>query len=264
MTTGPRVNNEIYELQGDTWWDDDAEFDLSSLRYCVNPVRYAYFARVLREIRFPGETLLDVGCGGGFLSEEFAQDGFRVTGIDPSPKSIAAAAKHAAENGLEIRYEVGRGEKLPFPDASFDLVACCDVLEHVDDPVQVVREVARVLKPEGVFFFDTVNRTWLSKIALIKIWQEWSITRCCPTNAHVWGKFIKPAELTEILQSNGLIVRGMRGIAPKRRNFLALLRHLRAIKTGRIRNQRMATALQLTETGDLKLSYMGYAVKSIR
>jgi 2-polyprenyl-6-hydroxyphenyl methylase / 3-demethylubiquinone-9 3-methyltransferase len=261
MQTGVKVNNDFYEIYGDTWWNDDAEFGFSSLRYCVNPVRYGYFKRVLERLGISGKTVLDVGCGGGFLAEEFAKDGFDVTGIDPSAKSIEAARKHAAVGGLDIRYEVARGEMIPFPDGSFDLVACCDVLEHVDDLHGVIREVSRSLKPGGVFFYDTVNRTWFSKIALIKIWQDCSITRCCRENAHVWEKFIKPAELIEMLRAVGLIHREMKGIVPERRNFLALLWHLRAIKTGRMRNEEMAAALRLTETGDLRLSYMGYAVK---
>jgi 2-polyprenyl-6-hydroxyphenyl methylase/3-demethylubiquinone-9 3-methyltransferase len=261
MQTFANVNNEIYEIYGDTWWNDDAAFGFSSLRYCVNPMRYGYFKRILHQLRIPGKTVLDVGCGGGFLAEEFAKDGFQVTGIDPSAKSVAAARKHAAESGLLIRYEVGRGEMMPFPDGSFDLVACCDVLEHVDDLEKVIREVSRLLKPKGVFFYDTVNRTWRSKIAIIKIWQEWSLTKCCPRNTHVWEKFIKPAELTAIMQSCDLVHREMRGIAPGKRNFLALLRRLRAIKTGKMRNEEMAAALKLSETGDLRLSYMGYAIR---
>lgn len=261
MQREAKVNNEIYEEHGDTWWDEDAEFGFSSLRYCVNPVRYGYFKKVLPQLRISGKTVLDVGCGGGFLAEEFAKDGFRVTGVDPSAKSIEAARKHAAANGLDIRYEVGRGEDMPFPDGSFDLIACCDVLEHVDDLQKVVREVSRLLKPGGMFFYDTVNRTWFSKLALIKIWQDWPLTRCCRENTHVWEKFIKPAELIAIMQACGLVPREMKGIAPKRRNLLALLRRLRAIKTGKMRNEEMSTALQLTETDGLLLSYMGYAVK---
>jgi 2-polyprenyl-6-hydroxyphenyl methylase/3-demethylubiquinone-9 3-methyltransferase len=261
MPGSAKVNNEFYETYGDTWWDEDAEFGFSSLRYCVNPVRYGYFRKVLRQIPIPGKAVLDVGCGGGFLAEEFSKDGFVVSGIDPSPRSIAAARKHASANGLDIRYEAARGEALPFSDGSFDVVACCDVLEHVDDVAGVVREVSRVLKPGGVFFFDTVNRTWLSKIALIKIWQDWSLTRCCRENAHVWEKFIRPAELIAIMRESGLISREMRGIAPERKNFFALLRHLRAIKTGKMRNEEMAAALRLSETWDLRLSYMGCAVK---
>jgi ubiquinone biosynthesis O-methyltransferase len=112
---------------------------------------------------------LDVGCGGGYLAEAFARDGFIVAGVDPAANSIEAARKHASETGLNVDYRVGRSETLPFSDGCFDAVACCDVLEHVDDLDKSVSEVGRVLRPGGVFFYETVNRTWLSKLVLIKI-----------------------------------------------------------------------------------------------
>jgi 2-polyprenyl-6-hydroxyphenyl methylase/3-demethylubiquinone-9 3-methyltransferase len=261
VQTGGKVNNDIYELHGDTWWNDDAEFGFSSLRFCVNPVRYAYFKTVLQRLGLKGKAVLDVGCGGGFLSEEFAKDGFRVTGIDLSAKSVAAARKHAAASGVPIRYLAARGEALPFADGSFDIVACCDVLEHVDNLPSVIQEVSRLLKPGGIFFYDTVNRTWLSWIALIKIWQDWPLTRCCRPNVHVWEKFIKPAELVALMKSCNLVHREMRGIAPGKRNYLALLMSLRKIKKGRMRNEEMAAELRLSETESLRLSYMGYAVR---
>lgn len=261
MGTEAKIDNEIYETYGDTWWDEDAEFGFSSLRYCVNPVRYRYFRKILQRIPLVGQTVLDVGCGGGFLSEELARDGFEVAGIDPSGKTIAAAQKHASESGLNIRYEVGRGEAIPFPDSSFDIVACCDVLEHVDDIKKVMGEVSRVLKPAGLFLYDTVNRTWFSKLALIKVWQEWSLTRCCRQDCHVWEKFIRPEELITLMRDHRLVHQEMRGITPEKRNLIALLRSLRAIRTGKMRNEEMTAKLRLKETGDLKLSYMGYALK---
>ncbi len=264
MKTTAKVNNAIYEENGDRWWNEDAKFDLSALRYCVNPVRYGYFKRVLELPGTPGKNVLDVGCGGGYLAEEFARDGYRVTGIDPSTKTVGAARRHAVESGLEIRYEVGRGEEIPFADATFDIVACCDVLEHVDDPREVIEEVSRLLKPGGVFLYDTVNRTWMSKLGLIKVWQEWSFTRCCPENAHVWEKFIKPAELVSMMSACGLVNRELKGIASGHRNPVRMLRTIRAIKAGRIRNTEIAAALGLVESDDLSISYMGYGIKESR
>ncbi len=256
-----RINNEIYETHGDDWWAEDADFGFSSLRYCANPVRYAYFKSRLRQMLLPGNTVLDVGCGGGFLAEEFARDGFTVTGIDPAARSIVAARKHAAESCLAIDYRVGRGEFLPFHDGSFDIVACCDVLEHVDDLGKVIGEVARVLKAGGVFFYDTVNRTLLSKIVLIKIWQEWRFTRFLDSNVHVWEKFIKPAELDAGMRNCGLDNREMKGISSNKRNPLALLWTLRAIKRGALRNEELTARLGLCESNDKSISYMGFAVK---
>jgi 2-polyprenyl-6-hydroxyphenyl methylase / 3-demethylubiquinone-9 3-methyltransferase len=256
-----QINNEIYQTSGHDWWSEDASFAISSLRYCMNPVRYGYFKRKLQQLRLSGKTVLDVGCGGGFLAEEYARDGFIVTGIDPATRSLEAARQHAADHNLAIDYREGKGEFLPFPDGSFDIVACCDVLEHVDDFSQVLGEVARTLKPGGVFCYDTVNRTWLSKIALIKISQDWSFTSWTQPNVHVWEKFIQPAELIAVMNHCGLANQELRGIS-SRKNPLALLGSLRALKKARMGNQEIATAFALCETEDLRISYMGYAIRS--
>jgi len=258
-----QIDNEMYQIHGHEWWSEGASFDVLSLRYCMNPVRYAYFRRKIEKLPLPGRTLLDVGCGGGFLAEEFARDGFAVTGIDPATRSLEAARKHAADNNLDIDYREGKGEALPFPDASFDVVACCDVLEHVDDLSLVIREVARTLKPGGVFFYDTVNRTWFSKLAVIKLSQEWNFTRWCKPNSHVWEKFIKPAELLAFLNRNGLTNQELRGIS-SRKNPLALLASLRAVKKGKLNHRAIGPSFDLCETEDLRVSYMGYAIKSPR
>ena len=255
-----QINNEIYQTRGHEWWSEDASFEISSLRYCMNPVRYGYFKRKLQQLQYPGRTVLDVGCGGGFLAEEFARDGYAVSGVDPATRSVEAAQKHAAENNLEIDYRAGRGEALPFPDDSFDIVACCDVLEHVDDVGLVIGEIARTMKPGGVFCYDTVNRTWRSKIAVIKVSQDWSFTRWVSPNAHVWEKFIKPAELIAVMNRCGLTNREMTGIS-SRRNPLALLANLRALRKGRLSNREVAAAFAIGETKGLGLSYMGYAIK---
>jgi 2-polyprenyl-6-hydroxyphenyl methylase / 3-demethylubiquinone-9 3-methyltransferase len=255
-----QVNNEIYQTYGHDWWSEDAAFVISSLRYCMNPVRYGYFKGRLHHLHLPGKTLLDVGCGGGFLAEEFARDGFTVTGIDPAIRSIEAARKHAVENNQQIDYRVGRGEALPFPDDSFDIVACCDVLEHVDDFSLVISEVTRTLKAGGVFCYDTVNRTWLSKLAMIKISQDWGVTRWIQPNTHVWEKFIKPAELIAVMNRCGLANQDLAGIS-SRKNLLTLFANLRALRKGRLSNREIAGAFALCETEDLRISYVGYAIR---
>ena len=256
-----QIDNEIYQTHGHEWWSDGASFSITSLRYCMNPVRYGYFKRKLQQLDLPGKTLLDVGCGGGLLAEEFARDGFAVTGIDPATNSLEAARKHAADNNLEIDYRAGRGEALPFPDGAFDIVACCDVLEHVDDFHRVIGEIARMLKPGGVFCYDTVNRTWPSKVAMIKISQDWSFTRWAPPNGHVWEKFIKPSELIAAMNGYGLINQDLTGIS-SRKSPLAMLANLRALKKGRLSNREIAAAFAVCESEDLKISYMGYAIRS--
>jgi 2-polyprenyl-6-hydroxyphenyl methylase/3-demethylubiquinone-9 3-methyltransferase len=112
--------------------------------------------------------------------------GFATTGIDPADESLRTAQNHARESGLTINYKKGTGEEIPFPDNSFDCVFCCDVLEHVRDLPKVISEISRVLKPNGIFIYDTLNRTFISKLVAIKIWQEWKRWAFMPPNLHVW------------------------------------------------------------------------------
>jgi len=138
------------------------------LRTMLNPVRFAFFRDELiktMQMDLTGRRLLDVGCGGGLLAEEVAHLGLLVTGVDPSQRSLVTACKHAAQSDLRINYVAATGELLPIASASHDIVICCDVLEHVDAPDKVIAEVARVLKPNGIFFYDTINRTFISKVA---------------------------------------------------------------------------------------------------
>ncbi len=255
-----KVNNAIYETYGHTWWDDDAGFELSSLRYVANPCRCRYFKDVLRRAPYSGKKVLDVGCGGGFLSEEFAKDGFEVTGIDPAINSLEAARKHAVQSGLAIDYQVGQGESLPFSDGCFDVIACCDVLEHVDDFARVIKEISRCLGSGGIFLFDTVNRTLKSKLVLIKIWQDWGLVLSSEKNAHVWEKFIKPEELVTSLRANGLGVREIKGLSPAKTPIAVLLTMFK-IRKGVIRGASIADELPLHTTEDLSISYIGWALK---
>lgn len=203
------VDNTVYDRLSHSWWDEDAS-GLVMLRTGLNPARFGYMQRILTEqlgIDPVGLEILDVGCGGGLLAEEFAALGARVTGIDPSVDSLAAARAHARQSGLAIHYQPGVGEQLPLPDASFDAVYCCDVLEHVDDVGRTVREIARVLRPGGVFLYDTINRTRRSRLLGIKLFQDWAATRCLPPDLHDWRCFIRPAELERELAAAGVDVR---------------------------------------------------------
>jgi 2-polyprenyl-6-hydroxyphenyl methylase / 3-demethylubiquinone-9 3-methyltransferase len=262
-TTARRVNNDVYRHLGHAWWDDDVGV-FSTIRFFMNPVRFGYFARVLglerRHERRP-RTLLDVGCGGGLLAEEFARAGFQVTGVDPAPESVEAARAHASASGLSIEYETGSGEHLPFQDEAFDHVTCCDVLEHVEEVGRVIAEISRVLKPGGLFFYDTINRTFISKLAIIKLMQEWPSTAFAAPNTHVWEKFIRPAELVGLLERHGLDQREMRGIAPAGLNPFPLWLAFRRRAQGRITFKELGRRLAFRETGHLDASYMGYAVK---
>ena len=213
------VDNELYNRIADTWWD---EHGFLHVLKALNPARFGYMRNVLlNELRADpaGKRVLDVGCGGGILAEEFARLGCAVTGIDPSEASLDAARAHAKHMGYTIDYRVGSGEALPFEAATFDWVYCCDVLEHVNDLDRVTAEIARVLIPSGVFLYDTINRTIQSKLIMIKLLQEWSWSSLMPPNLHDWSMFIKPEELLACLARNGLASRGYTGLAPSANPF---------------------------------------------
>lgn len=208
LLRSPKRNDlSIYDTYADHWWDRSQRW-LRTLQNLV-PARLKYFDRIAN---WPGKTVLDLGCGGGFMSEALAMRGSNVTGIDPAEKAIAIAQRHAALQNLSIRYLAGTGEKLPVADASMDYVVCVDVLEHVVDLDQVIGEVRRVLRPGGIFLFDTINRTWLA--ALVVVFFGERIFRILPVGTHDPAKFIRPAELVTKLRARGFTVSDFAGLGP--------------------------------------------------
>ena len=145
------------------------------------------------------------------MSEAIAAKGARVTGIDPAHEAIRAARTHADGSDLAVRYDVGVGEALPYLEASYDAVVCVDVLEHIQDLEQVISEIARVLKPAGMFLFDTINRNWLARLATITIAED--ILGLLPRGTHDWRRFVTPAELEAMLADSGLTVRERTGVS---------------------------------------------------
>lgn len=256
-----RIDNDIYNRHADEWWDDDSV--LAMLRTFVNPGRVPYYERVLLErLRLdPARTpVLDVGCGGGLMAEEFARMGFAVSGLDASPGTIATAREHAGGQGYAIDYTVGAAEALPYDDETFGVVACCDVIEHVVDVDRVLAEAARVLRPNGVFVYDMPNRTWISKLTTIKVAQDWTPVACFPRDLHVWSMYWKPRELIAALRRHGLFNREIRGLRP-RGNPLRMLWSARALKTGRIDVREFGRRHAFRESRDRTGQYIGYAVK---
>jgi 2-polyprenyl-6-hydroxyphenyl methylase/3-demethylubiquinone-9 3-methyltransferase len=254
------VDNQLYDRLAGTWWDEDENMAL--LRTGMNPARFGYMRRVLAEdlaVDPRGKSCLDVGCGGGLLAEEFAKLGCRVAGVDPSRPSLETARAHAEQEGLEIEYVAAPAEELPFEDDTFDLVYCCDVLEHVDSVERTVAETARVLKPGGAYLYDTVNRTRRSRLVIIKLLQEWDATRCMEPHLHDWNMFIKPRELEEALRGNGLEPRDMIGLAPAV-NPIALLSNLRRRRRGEITYAELGRRMRIRESRAMWGSYAGYAV----
>jgi len=254
------IDNELYTRLATTWWHEDGVLHL--LHTALNPMRLAYFRQILtqRGIDPRDKRALDIGCGGGLLAEEVARLGCRVTGIDPSAASILVARNHAAEMGLGITYQVAHGEAIPYPAATFDIAYCCDVLEHVDDLDAVLAETARVLKPDGIYFYDTINRNFASKIIAISVLQNWPWLSCLPPQLHEWRRFIKPGELQRLLAGHGIMSGGSVGLVPGA-NPIALLQALRRRKRGEISYAELGRRLRMHPSRWTLGAYMGFGVK---
>ena len=198
----------IYDDVAADWWGDDVRW-LRTLRNMV-PGRLKWFDR---HMDWAGKSVLDLGCAGGFMAEELARRGALVTGIDPAAQAIAAARAHAQDERLDIRYDVGVGEALPYADHAFDAVVCVDVLEHVADLQRVMEEVFRVLKPGGAFLFDTINRNPLSRLAVVTVAED--MLRLLPRGTHDPDMFIRPDELRQALKAAGFDVGPFTGLGPR-------------------------------------------------
>ena len=254
------ADNEIYDQLSHTWWDESGFLHLLK---AVNTARLTYMQRGITDklnICTNRLKVLDIGCGGGLFAEEFAALGCVVTGIDPSVKSLAAARTHAAEAGLNIDYQHARGEALPFSEGTFDIVCCYDVLEHVDDIGRVIHETGRVLRPSGTFFYDSINRTFQSKLIIIKLFQEWRWTSFMPPRVHDWASFITPAELKQHLHESELIPKNLIGLKP-RLNLLRILNTLRKRKQGHLTYAEAMRQMDFGESSDCSVLYMGWAQK---
>ncbi len=208
MAKSQRNDLTIYDDVADKWWCDDIRW-VRTLKNMV-PGRLSYFDTF---IDWQDKHVLDLGCAGGFLAEALHDRGAKVTGIDPAEGAIAAARAHAAETGRTITYDTGIGEALPYEDAAFDAIACVDVLEHVSDLQQVLNEVARTLKPGGLFLYDTINRNPLSRLAVITMAED--VLRLLPKGTHDPDMFITPSELHAGLLKAGLAPGETTGLGPR-------------------------------------------------
>lgn len=209
MANTLRNNLQIYDDVAARWWSDDIRW-VRTLKNMV-PGRLGYFDKL---IDWKGKTVLDLGCAGGFMAEALDDRGAQVTGIDPAEDAIEAARTHAQSR--TIAYDVGVGEALPYSDGQFDAVVCVDVLEHVADLSQVLAEVVRVLKPGGLFLFDTINRNPIARLATITVAED--ILGLLPKGTHDPAMFIKPSELERGLVAAGLEVGQFTGLGPRGMN----------------------------------------------
>lgn len=208
---------EKFSALAERWWDPQGEF---APLHKFNPVRLrfihdmaaAHFGRTPRSLRpFEGLRLLDIGCGGGLLSEPMARLGFAVTGADASDRNVGTAATHAAESGLEIVYRAATAEMLAGEGASFDVVLNMEVVEHVADLPAYLDACARLVAPGGIMFVATLNKT-VKSLALAKIGAEY-VLGWVPKGTHDWNRFLAPTALHRLLKDTGLKILKTQGIA---------------------------------------------------
>ena len=207
-----------FSALAERWWDATGPF---APLHRFNPVRLGFirdraadrFGRDPKAPRpFEGLTLLDIGCGGGLLSEPMTRLGFKVTGVDAAERNIGAARAHAEAQGLEIDYRASTAEALKAQGAGpFDVVLAMEVVEHVADPAEFLRTCARLVAPGGMMITATLNRT-LRALLLGKIAAEY-VLRWVPAGTHDWSKFLKPEEIRTMLADEPLTVEGPFGVA---------------------------------------------------
>jgi 2-polyprenyl-6-hydroxyphenyl methylase/3-demethylubiquinone-9 3-methyltransferase len=199
------------------WWDPTGKF---APLHKFNPVRLsflkakaaAHFGRDPRALRpFEGLTLLDIGCGGGLLSEPMTRLGFAVTGADASERNIGTAKAHAAQSGLAIDYRAVTAEELAAEGAVYDVVLNMEVVEHVADVGAYLKACAALVKPGGITVVATMNRT-LKSLALAKIGAEY-VLGWLPRGTHDWNRFIPPTELRAMLEESGLNICKTQGVS---------------------------------------------------
>ena len=198
------------------WWDPKGKF---RPLHKLGPARLAFirqeivrhFARPPGGLRpFQGLSVLDIGCGGGLVSEPVARLGATVTGIDPAPENIAAASAHAASQVLAIDYRACRVEDLVADGRTFDCVLCLEVVEHVPDVAAFLSECAKLVRPGGLMILSTINRT-VKAYALAIVGAEY-ILRWLPVGTHQWERFVTPDELARHAAAAGLAISHREGL----------------------------------------------------
>lgn len=208
MTATDNVHpQEIHKFgsRAEHWWDPNGEF---KTLHDVNPLRLS-FIRQFAEL--PGKRLVDVGCGGGILTEGLAKAGADALGIDLSEELVDIADLHGLETGINAHYQKISAESLAEQQpAGFDHVTCMEMLEHVPDPASIIRACATLVKPGGMVFFSTLNR--VPKAYLLAILAAEHILKMLPQGTHNYKTFIKPSELCQSARNAGLELQGMTGI----------------------------------------------------
>ena len=244
-----KINNAFYGDLGDLWWDREGQ--MAGLHE-MTPVRSAYFEQTFIQVLgteiCQSGRFIDVGCGGGILTEALARRGYQITGLDISEGALRAARRHATNSGVKVEYRRSSAYHLGIKTESVEGVIASDVFEHLHDFARAVSEMARVLKLGGVLAFDTVNRTWWSFLGGIWVLEKW--LHLLPPHTHDWRMFITPGELKAVFANFGLEVREIHGLSPVAQSLRLLYNLWKHRKFGPYKL-----------SSDLRISYIGYAVK---
>jgi 2-polyprenyl-6-hydroxyphenyl methylase/3-demethylubiquinone-9 3-methyltransferase len=250
------VNQTVYGELGDRWYtatDDPIALLRAESRF-RNPWILQALGQNLGRISQNGEgapRVLDLGCGGGFLANALAEAGYRVTGLDQSPEALEVARRHDWTGTVE--YRVGDALRLPFETGTFEAVALMDFLEHVEDPEAVLREVSRVLKPGGLWFFHTFNRTRVADWVAIRAVEAFVAN--VPENLHLLRLFIRPQELRAQAGRAGLSITEIFGARPSL-NFQGVRDLFTIARTGRV-----PETFRFVRTSSLAVGYLGVGRK---
>ena len=195
-----------FEELASRWWDPHSDF---KPLHDINPLRLEY---IDRRANLNGKKVLDVGCGGGILSESMAQRGAHVTGIDMGEAPLSVAKLHKLESGVEVDYQRITAEELATQQPqSFDVVTCLEMLEHVPNPASIIQACSQLVKPGGHVFFSTINRN--PKSYLFAIVGAEYILKMLPKGTHDYSKFIKPSELESWARETDLVTRELTGMS---------------------------------------------------
>ena len=241
------MNNAFYAGLGDRWYE--AQDDPVALLRAESRFRNPWIARWIAE-DFGSRrcAVLDIGCGAGFLSNDLAALGHRVTGLDVDEEILSVAARR--DGTRSVAYRKGDALSLPFGEGSFDVVCAMDFLEHVEEPERVIAEAARVLSPSGLFFFHTFNRNFLSWLVVIK-GVEWFV-RNTPRDMHVLRLFLKPEEVSAMCRRHGLEPVRILGVRPDLGFSFWRMLATRVVPEG----------FRFKFTGSTRLGFTGFARKA--
>jgi len=206
MTNADPIELEKFSQLAHKWWDPHSEF---KPLHDINPLRLGY---IDRHAGLAGKTVLDVGCGGGILSESMAGLNANVSGIDLSDKALQVAKLHLLESGKQVNYRKIAVEELAAEQPGhYDVVTCMEMLEHVPDPSSVIAACAKLVKPDGWVFFSTINRNPKSYLFAV-IGAEY-VLNLLPRGTHDYAKFIKPSELAQSCRDAGLNIENITGMS---------------------------------------------------